>query len=68
MSWLNSFLVTLTSVEPHNVPFTVISIVCLAVACFIFFYLLRAIKIVNSLKKYTQSIKEGANKYPPQRK
>lgn len=53
MSWLNSFLVTLTSVEPHNVPFTVISIVCLAVACFIFFYLLRAIKIVNSLKKYT---------------
>lgn len=37
-------------------PFTVISIVCLAVACFIFFYLLRAIKIVNSLKKYTQSI------------
>ncbi|MHA0864903.1 type I Zorya anti-phage system protein ZorA1 [Enterobacter wuhouensis] len=56
MSWLNSFLVTLTSVEPHNVPFTVISIVSLAVACFIFFYLFRAINIVNSLKKYTQSI------------
>lgn len=37
-------------------PFTVISIVCLAVACFIFFYLLRAIKIINSLKKYTRSI------------
>lgn len=56
MSWLNSFLVTLTSVEPHNVPFSVISIVSLAVACFIFFYLFRAINIVNSLKKYTQSI------------
>lgn len=50
MSRLNSFLVTLTSVEPHNVPFTVISIVSLAVACFLFFYLFRAIKIVNSLK------------------
>ncbi len=37
-------------------PFTVISIVSLAVACFIFFYLFRAINIVNSLKKYTQSI------------
>ncbi len=37
-------------------PFSVICIVSLAVACFIFFYLFRAINIVNSLKKYTQSI------------
>jgi DNA anti-recombination protein RmuC len=64
MSWLNSFLVTLTSVEPHNVPFAVISIVSLAVACFIFFYLLRAIKIVNSLKKYTLSINSIENSPP----
>ncbi|MEI4927366.1 hypothetical protein Q8G50_33155, partial [Klebsiella pneumoniae] len=28
----------------------------MAVACFLFFYLFRAIKIGNSLKKYTRSI------------
>lgn len=64
MSWLNSFLVTLTSVEPHKVPVTVISLVILAVTCFIFFYLLRAIKIVNSLKKYTQTIVSIENNAP----
>lgn len=45
-------------------PFTVISIVSLAVACFIFFYLFRAIKIVNSLKKYTQSINSVESSSP----
>lgn len=56
MSWLNSLLVALTSVEPHWVPVTVIVLVSFAIICFIFFYLSRAIKIVNGLKKYTKSI------------
>ncbi|CAI1082552.1 TPA: type I Zorya anti-phage system protein ZorA1 [Serratia fonticola] len=56
MSWLNSLLVALTSVEPHNVPVTVIILVSFAFVCFIFFYLMRAIRIVYGLKKYTQSI------------
>lgn len=56
MSWLNSLLVTLTSVEPHKVPVTVIALVTFAVICFIFFYLVRAIRIISSLKKYTRLI------------
>lgn len=50
MSWLNSLLVALTSVEPHWVPFTVIGLVTFAFFCFIFFYLVRAVRIVNGLK------------------
>ncbi|WP_025904022.1 type I Zorya anti-phage system protein ZorA1 [Tatumella sp. UCD-D_suzukii] len=64
MSWLNSLLVVLTSVEPHWVPFTVISFVLLAFLCFTFFYLSRAIKIVNGLKKYTKSISSFENSTP----
>ncbi|MCU8651874.1 hypothetical protein OEZ66_43630, partial [Escherichia coli] len=56
MSWLNSLLVALTSVEPHWVPFTVIGLVTFAFVCFIFFYLLRSIRIIYGLKKYTRSI------------
>ncbi len=56
MSWLNSILVTLTSVEPYKVPVTVIVTVTFAFVCFIFFYLLRAIRIIYGLKKYTRSI------------
>ena len=64
MSWLNSLLVALTSVEPHWVPVTVIVLVSFAVICFIFFYLSRAIKIVNGLKKYTKSISSVENSAP----
>uniref|UniRef100_UPI0037870B9D Anti-phage defense ZorAB system ZorA n=1 Tax=Escherichia coli TaxID=562 RepID=UPI0037870B9D len=56
MSWLNSILVTLTSVEPYKVPVTVIVTVTFAFVCFIFFYLLRSIRIIYGLKKYTRSI------------
>ncbi|AVZ00169.1 hypothetical protein DAI21_22185 [Lelliottia sp. WB101] len=56
MSWLNSILVALTSVQPFMVPATVIGLVTFAFLCFILFYLFRAVKIVNGLKKYTQSI------------
>jgi DNA anti-recombination protein RmuC len=64
MSWLNSLLVALTSVEPHWVPFTVIGLVTFAFFCFIFFYLVRAVRIVNGLKKYTQSINSFENSTP----
>ncbi|HCM6214051.1 TPA: anti-phage defense ZorAB system ZorA [Klebsiella oxytoca] len=64
MPWLNSLLVALTSVEPHWVPFTVIGLVFLAFVCFIFFYLSRAIKIDNGLKKYTKSISSFENSAP----
>lgn len=64
MSWLNSLLVALTSVEPHWVPFTVIGLVTFAFFCFIFFYLVRAVRIVNGLKKYTQSINSLENSTP----
>lgn len=56
MSWLNSLLVALTSVEPHKVPVTVFYLVSFAVFCFFFFYLRRAIRIVNGLKKEAKSI------------
>ncbi|EOC0080504.1 type I Zorya anti-phage system protein ZorA1 [Cronobacter sakazakii] len=64
MSWLNSFLLTLTSVQPHNVPITVGILVGVAFGCFIYFYLFRAIKIINGLKKYTHSINSLENTAP----
>lgn len=56
MSWLNSILAVLTSVEPHKVPVTVIGLVSFAVICFFFFYLIRVFKIIFGLRRYTQSI------------
>ncbi|EFI6375475.1 anti-phage defense ZorAB system ZorA [Escherichia coli] len=64
MSWLNSVLLALTSVQPYMVPATVIGLVSFAFLCFIFFYLFRAVKIINSLKKYTQSINSIENNEP----
>lgn len=64
MSWLNSLLVALTSVEPHWVPVTVICLVSLAVVCFIYFYWSRAIRIANGFKKYTKSINSVVNSAP----
>jgi len=56
MSWLNSILAVLTSVEPHKVPVTVIGLVSFAVICFFFFYLIRVFRIIFGLRRYTQSI------------
>lgn len=64
MSWLNSVLFALTSVQPYVVPATVIGLVSFAFLCFIFFYLFRSVKIINSLKKYTQSINSIENNEP----
>lgn len=64
MSWLNSVLLALTSVQPYMVPATVIGLVSFAFLCFIFFYLFRAVKIINGLKKYTQSINGIENNEP----
>lgn len=64
MSWLNSVLLALTSVQPYVVPVTVIGLVSFAFLCFIFFYLFRSVKIINSLKKYTQSINSIKNNEP----
>ncbi|HFZ4877578.1 type I Zorya anti-phage system protein ZorA1 [Serratia marcescens] len=64
MSWLNSVLLALTSVQPYMVPATVIGLVSFAFLCFIFFYLFRSVKIINSLKKYTQSINNIENNEP----
>ncbi|WP_332640976.1 type I Zorya anti-phage system protein ZorA1 [Escherichia coli] len=64
MSWLNSVLLALTSVQPYMVPATVIGLVSFAFLCFIFFYFFRAVKIINSLKKYTQSINVIENNEP----
>jgi len=64
MSWLNSILLALTSVQPYMVPATVIGLVSVAFFCFIFFYLYRSVKIVNQLKKYTQSINHIENDEP----
>lgn len=61
MSWLNSVLLSLTSVQPHMVPITVLSLVSLAFALFIYFYFYRLVKIVNCLKKYTHAINNIAN-------
>lgn len=61
MSWLNSVLLSLTSVQPHMVPITVLSLVSLAFALFIYFYFYRSVKIVNCLKKYTHAINNIAN-------
>ncbi|WP_318386566.1 type I Zorya anti-phage system protein ZorA1 [Enterobacter sp.] len=65
MSWLNSILLALTSVQPYMVPAIVIGLVSFAFLCFILFYLLRAINIVNQLKKYTHSI-NGIEKNEPE--
>lgn len=64
MSWLNSVLLALTSVQPYMVPATVIGLVSFAFLCFIIFYLFRAVKIINGLKKYTQSINSIENNEP----
>jgi len=64
MFWLNSVLLALTSVQPYMVPATVIGLVSFAFLCFIIFYLYRAVKIVNRLKKYTQSINSIASNEP----
>lgn len=64
MSWLNAFLVTLTSVQPYMVPATVIGLVSFAFVCFIIFYLFRAVRIVNRLKRYTRSINSIASNEP----
>ncbi|MGK2698051.1 type I Zorya anti-phage system protein ZorA1 [Serratia surfactantfaciens] len=64
MSWLNSVLLALTSVQPYMVPATVIGLVSFAFLCFIFFYLFRSVRIINSLKKYTQSINSIKNNEP----
>lgn len=64
MSWLNSVLLALTSVQPYMVPATVIGLVSFAFLCFIFFYLFRAVRIINRLKKYTQSINSIENNEP----
>lgn len=64
MSWLNSVLLALTSVQPYMVPATVIGLVSFAFLCFIFFYFFRAVKIINGLKKYTQSINDIENNEP----
>ncbi|HFH2372459.1 TPA: type I Zorya anti-phage system protein ZorA1 [Escherichia coli] len=64
MSWLNSVLLALTSVQPYMVPATVIGLVSFAFLCFIFFYFFRAVKIINGLKKYTQSINVIENNEP----
>ncbi|EMM7934036.1 anti-phage defense ZorAB system ZorA [Escherichia coli] len=64
MSWLNSVLLALTSVQPYMVPATVIGLVSFAFLCFIFFYFFRAVKIINVLKKYTQSINGIENNEP----
>ncbi|HGF6198592.1 TPA: type I Zorya anti-phage system protein ZorA1, partial [Escherichia coli] len=54
----------LTSVQPYMVPATVIGLVSFAFLCFIFFYFFRAVKIINGLKKYTQSINGIENNEP----
>lgn len=64
MSWLNSVLLALTSVQPYMVPATVIGLVSFAFLCFIFFYFFRAVKIISGLKKYTQSINDIENNEP----
>ncbi len=64
MSWLNSVLLALTSVQPYMVPATVIGLVSFAFLCFILFYLIRSINIVNRLKKYTHSINSIEKKEP----
>ena len=56
MSWLNSILAVLTSVEPHKVPVTVIGLVSFAVICFFLFYVIRVFRIIFGLRRYTQSI------------
>ena len=64
MSWLNSVLLALTSVQPYMVPATVIGIVSVAFIIFTLFYLFRAVKIVNGLEKYKQSINSIKNNEP----
>ena len=64
MSWLNSLLVVLTSVEPYRVPFLVIGLVTFAFIYFIFSYWLKAREIVKGLNKYTQSMGSIKNSSP----
>lgn len=48
MSWLNSVLLALTSVQPYMVPATVIGLVSFAFLCFIFFYFLEQLKLLTA--------------------
>ncbi|MCT2387647.1 type I Zorya anti-phage system protein ZorA1 [Erwinia pyrifoliae] len=57
MSWFDSFLAALTSVQPYKVPLTVIGLVILAGILFIVFYLARAVMVVKDLKRHTQAVK-----------
>ncbi|PAW34396.1 hypothetical protein CIL06_01090 [Pantoea vagans] len=64
MSWLNSFLLALTSVKPHMVPLTVISLVLIVFICFMIFYFFKSVLIIKRLKKYTQSVNSIENHDP----
>ncbi|VXD07337.1 conserved membrane hypothetical protein [Enterobacterales bacterium 8AC] len=64
MSWMNSILLALTSVQPSMVPTFVMGFVSFALISFVIFYLYRAIRIVNALKKYTKSISNIENNDP----
>lgn len=64
MSWLNSVLLALTSVQPHMVPLTVICLVFIAFICFMIFYFFKSVLIIKRLKKYTQSVNSIENNDP----
>lgn len=64
MSWLNSVLLALTSVQPHKVPLTVICLVFIAFICFMIFYFFKSVLIIKRLKKYTQSVNSIENNDP----
>lgn len=64
MSWLNSVLLALTSVQPHMVPLTVICLVFIAFICFMNFYFFKSVLIIKRLKKYTQSVNSIENNDP----
>ncbi|WP_336748391.1 type I Zorya anti-phage system protein ZorA1 [Pantoea vagans] len=64
MSWLNSVLLALTSVQPHMVPLTVICLVFIAFICFMMFYFFKSVLIIKRLKKYTQSVNSIENNDP----
>lgn len=64
MSWLNSVLLALTSVQPHMVPLTVICLVFIAFICFMILYFFKSVLIVKRLKKYTQSVNSIENNDP----
>lgn len=64
MSWLNSVLLALTSVQPHMVPLTVISLVFIAFIFFMIFYFFKSVLIIKRLKKYTHSVNSVENNDP----